>query len=240
MSPFEGRFFFYLWNRYRPLVTLCLSWIAVFVPFNLWWQPENRIWWLFVAPPISLLLGLPLVATQGPGWHWDSERRVRALSVLLLASLFVVNFFGSILPSSRPGNNLNLVLVEQVGVLSRPGDVIIGLDRGTYKNALPYLHYFAGLRTVGLAYSFVSEDIDRALAQHREMLLQALENGQQVFVLADVLGPGIGHEHIAQNAGLAASKVRDDIDTLFVGFGRFAVIWAGTEPLVYQLLPGSE
>ena len=85
----------------RTLAVLCVGWLVPVVVFAFWWEPINLEFWMAAWVPLIILLALPLAASTG-----DRDRRIDVTVVgVLLASLFVVNFYGSILPQLSQEND---------------------------------------------------------------------------------------------------------------------------------------
>lgn len=223
-----------LWNNYRSWILLSVAWILPFAALVTWYVPQARQWWLFVLPPLCVLLAL--VANDVIGNHTRKPRKeLRLLAPLLVASLFSVNFFGSILISHNPANNMDLVLTELVDPYVQQGDMVITLDRGKYKNALPYLHYFNHVDVLSMRAVFVPGVGDQNWTYYQDIVPARLEDGHEVYVIGDVFHSEIGHRLIAAYSPFTEAEVSERIRKFFADYDVELVLTYQGEPLLYRV-----
>jgi hypothetical protein len=85
----------------RTLAVLCLAWLVPVALFAFWWEPVNLEFWMAAWVPLFVLLALPLAAARS-----TRDARFDGITVgVLLASLFIVNFLGSIVPQLSEEND---------------------------------------------------------------------------------------------------------------------------------------
>ena len=85
----------------RTLAWLCVAWLLPVAVFAFWWEPVNLEFWIAAWIPVAILLALPLTVPSGA-----RGRRLDSWVVGgLLASLFAVNFVGSIVPQLSQEND---------------------------------------------------------------------------------------------------------------------------------------
>lgn len=163
----------------QPTISsLLLAWLCVYGIFVLWWEPHNPEFWLPLLPPFWILLSS---GTQGIR---------RAIPLLFLASIFLVNLAGEAIPSSSLKNNEPYQLVLKLraeGVASR--DLILIPDPVIE----PYYLYFfdEGAMVSSLADMKLptEEEKARIFTEVEERVEETLLRGGRVFVSESELEP---------------------------------------------------
>lgn len=158
-------------------------WLALRALFSLWWEPANLEWWLLVALPGSMCLGV---------WLANGADRGRRTAPVLLAAVAIVatsNFALRVWPDSRLERNepyATLAALRRQGL--GPHDLVVG-DR---VELIPYARYFAHftLRMETLTGETYGGAADReaAIARFRERIVAARRRGR-VWVLESELDP---------------------------------------------------
>jgi hypothetical protein len=146
-----------------------------------------------------------------------------------------VNFFGSILISHDPANNMDLVLTELVDPYVQQGDTVITLDRGEYKNALPYLRYFNHVDVLSLRGIFLPDIGDQNWIYYQDIVRARLEDGHNVYVISDVFHSELGYRLIAAYSPFTEAEVGERIGEFFADYDIELVLTYQEEPLLYRV-----
>ncbi len=226
-----------IWRSYPGLLMICVTWIAIFGLFVFWYVPQNRQWWLFILPALCILFALVLKDAQENLSQRLSPRKQYLFTSLFMLSLFSVNFFGSILPSHDPNTDKNLALTQMIAPCVQEGDLVFTLDRGEYKNALPYINYFNRADVASLRLIFLSPDGDRYRMSYQHMIRFKFQNGHQVYVIADVFRSEIGYKQIAMHTAFTKDQVRQSIIDFFADYELDLILSHDGEPLLYEVKP---
>jgi hypothetical protein len=140
------------------LAALALAWLLPVIVFAFWWEPVNLEFWMAAWVPLFILLALPLTVTSSA-----SQRRHDAWVVgVLIASLFVVNLLGSIIPQLSEDNDYWRQRIAWYEDNATSDDLILANNHlETY-----YLRYFtpATVVQVDTAWLDAGQDSKAALA----------------------------------------------------------------------------
>jgi len=88
---------------HRAASTLCLAWLAAYVPFIVWYAPFHTPLWLLVLPPLGLLLaGAGAAAARAP----SPGRRGAALALGVVLAVGALSYVRVVWPLTRPENDV--------------------------------------------------------------------------------------------------------------------------------------
>lgn len=162
----------------RVLAVLCLSWLVPYAVFFTWWEPDNVEFWIAAWVPLAILLALPLSANGSP------VSRGRASGVLLIvAVLFAVNLFGSVLPQHGLQNDYWRLRYSWYENSAKPSDMVVAND---YIGA-SYLDYFSRAEVIYTGSLSEPEDLGDELQRHirTSRAQRVLFSGDAFFPAAD-------------------------------------------------------
>lgn len=106
-------------SRYGVFALFLGLWLAITLPFIIWWAPIRAEFWIAVFVPLLLLIGRGFVEAASFGG------RLRWAPLLLVASLAAVNLLGSILPQSRVTVEPELGRLVAIEAAVQPGDFLL-------------------------------------------------------------------------------------------------------------------
>jgi hypothetical protein len=224
-----------LWQTRRGEMIINLTWIATFGIVLTWYTPEARQWWLFALPPLCLMAALAFEDARQHATR-SSSQKLGWLALIFVGALFIVNFWGSILPLHDPQHNADWQMLERLRPYVRPDDLVIVLDRGEFKNLLPYLAYFNENEVMGMLYLFTSGDIAQTRESYRAQIADALSTDRHVYALGDVFDSEVGYYHIAKNASLSEERVRQEIADFFSAYQVVPGLTDGGEVILYEIV----
>jgi hypothetical protein len=124
----------------RTLALLSVAWAIPYAVFFAWWDPINLKFWIALWVPLTILVVLPQRSLRNPRW----KRAAPAILAVIVAGLFAVNFFGSVLPETRTSNDYWRARTDWYEHNTSPSDVIF---TSSYLHA-EYLRYFTKARIV--------------------------------------------------------------------------------------------
>ena len=89
-------------KRHRQALWVALFWLLPFVPFFIWWDPDNIEFWVTTTPPCWILMGV-VVAELSNRWenpilNFTTRGAVTLVWALLIGFLFLYNFNGLLKP----------------------------------------------------------------------------------------------------------------------------------------------
>jgi hypothetical protein len=146
-------------HRATTLAVLSATWLVPAVAFAFWWEPVNPEFWMAPWVPALILLALPLTALTA-----KRDRTIGAIAVgALLASLFVLNLGGSIVPQLSEENDYWRERVLWYEENATSDDLIITNGHiQTY-----YMRYFtrATVLDIGVPWLDADKDADVAMVE---------------------------------------------------------------------------
>ncbi len=224
-----------IWHNQRLLLMICVSWLAPFAVFTVWVSPMKSHHWIANLIPIWTVFALVLKDIKDNVSHrWAARVHLQCLTVMFVFSLFLVNFFGSILPDHDPKANWNMELALLLSNYVGEQDLIMPLEAGDYKHAPPYIRYYVRCEVIPVrAYLF-----DEGLGPYiRGQIEGRLSGGAHVYVLFDAFDSDQGYRQVSRATGLSHEEIRRRIDDLFTGYVRRMALQQDGEPLLYELIP---
>ena len=221
-----------LWTNHRVILIFCLAWALPNIAFALWYFPENVHFWIPNLVPMGILFALILRDARKHRKGWWSGRLVTGAGVLLVALLFGVNFFGSILPARRPEANWNRQAASLIARYATKDDLIINLGVGEYKHLQPYVIYYAKAAiwpVGGIAFDGrSSEDVTQAIDHY-------LEQGRHVYVFPDVFTSELGYIGLSKLSGVSEEQIKQQVAGLLSSYQLKAVAHEHGRPALYEL-----
>ncbi len=179
-------------GRLRPALALGLLWLATFVPFFFWWEPGNIQFWVTTIPAVWLLAAVAgraladLVPAAGAGRVWRAFVPVPYL--LVAGSLGWANGTGRVVRDADVRQSSWHVLLETLGAVLKPGDVVVVAGH----NAVPvYLGYFSTHEWLSLR-TFIGRapgDGSARCAALRGWISERLDQGKRTYALPEVVSP---------------------------------------------------
>jgi hypothetical protein len=126
----------------RPFHVLIWLWLVPYALFTVVWEPRNFELKVFLLVPFYLLLGFALKEFTG------RLRILRLVPAILALLLFLVNYYGAILPGAEEKNNLDLERAYFIRENTGPEALIYlaGVSKG-YNIGKIYIPYFSGRQT---------------------------------------------------------------------------------------------
>lgn len=107
---------------------------VVYALFALWWDPDNLEFWLPVVPAVALLFGAALHAAASDGI-------ARRAAVFAIASLVVVNLFGSMRPQQDRRYDYWWTATAPVRAHAKRGDLVVTASGWVARG---YIELYAG------------------------------------------------------------------------------------------------
>jgi len=92
--------------------------IAAYAVFNTLWEPQNIEFWVMLIPLAALAVTLRLSRRRMPRWP-------TAATLTLIASLFLANLLGSILPQTRRAGDYWYAANDYLIERAEPGDLVV-------------------------------------------------------------------------------------------------------------------
>lgn len=157
------------WSR-NPLYRVLIIWIAVYSLMLLIMDPSSSEPWLIINVPLMILFGGWLIPSKKSGGN-------RALSILFVLCLFLMNLFGGILLFRDKTYDLTRKRSEWLIRHAGPHDLVIFLGPVSMGY---YLSYYGEMQVLDLETKY--EEVDRILTDPR------LVDGS-IYVTADVKDP---------------------------------------------------
>ncbi len=120
------------WKQYPLIVPFCLAWFVSLSLVAIWWDAAATFWMLILSPfwtLVSLLLDSSVQRAE--------RRAAWAVGSAMLASLFLLNLFGTILPAHDVRSNTNLRISYWVGENTLADDAVI-VPHSALISYLPY------------------------------------------------------------------------------------------------------
>lgn len=173
-----------LWRlHHRPLLIVCVLWIALYAAFFTVWNPGYEVFWVPVLVPISTLLSL--VAA-----HYRARRGgllVNWLVGVWIALAATLNAVASIGPHLHRSSDPFQRAAADVRAHTRPGDLIVVAGAGDLGQAEVDIPYFAGRDVVSLHTSLARahDDKTRAWGTIQSAIDQTLASGHDVYAFTD-------------------------------------------------------
>jgi hypothetical protein len=218
-----------LWREQKPTLWVAFLWLAVFVPFFIWWEPWNIEFWVASTIPFWVILGLILarwsqIGSRG-GAAMEAARRwlLATLAFSAVGLMGLYNYEGKIRnsPETYAHRTLLAALEAKVGtddllVLSGTNTIPLYLDRfqkREYLNLMRYFHSVKKSETVsvkqrGRRKSRVVKKEDPFKVMDA-VFRAAWKRHHRVYVLKEALDPSnIWVPQIETSAGLTAGSFR--------------------------------
>jgi hypothetical protein len=159
-----------IWQNRRLLLSFTLFWAIIFlIPFS-WHSPGNMRFFIRNIIPLSFLIGV----------FGQASLKIRKILSLLILSLFLLNFFGQILPFSEPGYSEDLRFAKFIYANIAKDSLV--LMPGTGESSLgAYLAYFFKIETGSFRYSFTRKGppLERTIENF-------LECNRKVYIVSDL------------------------------------------------------
>jgi hypothetical protein len=117
-----------LWAENRQTIWVGLLWLLAFVPFFIWWEPWNIEFWVSSTAPCWILMGT-VVSSMARQWknpvlHWSNRGIVIAAWAGLMFLLFLYNFQGNILRTTKVSQGQK-PLLEALDWKVRKNDLLV-------------------------------------------------------------------------------------------------------------------
>jgi hypothetical protein len=122
----------------RTVLVLALSWLCIYLLFNLWWLPSENEFYICTLVPLILLLALVLGRVCSESERGMGSTPGRVMVVVVLA-LFGYNLTMSVWPSHR-SKGPSYATAEQIAAL-RPGACVVMAGFAELQN----LRYYFGV-----------------------------------------------------------------------------------------------
>ena len=136
---------------HRQAVWVALFWLLPFVPFFIWWDPDNIEFWVTTTPPCWMLMGVVVSEIsnrwKNPILHFTTRSMVTLLWAGLIGCLFLYNFNSLFKPRPAPATHDRRPLMSALDWKVRRDDLLV-LDG---INTIPmYLDRFQKREYLGL------------------------------------------------------------------------------------------
>ena len=167
----------------RGVLSITLTWLAVYGAFFIWWEPENIEFWIASLPPFYLLV---VLAAYPPTSGQPLPRLGPAL--LLVSALAMLPINGSaILRRGDATRDLQRVTATALAAHSAPGDLLIVPD-GVLELYLPF--YVERPQAISLNQAMIATGAwPAACAWLHARIETALSAGYAVLIAADAIRP---------------------------------------------------
>ncbi len=167
----------------RGVLSITLTWLAVYGAFFIWWEPENIEFWIASLPPFYLLVVLAACppATDRPLSHlWPALLLACGLALLLING-------GAVIRRGDATRDLQRVRAAALAAHSAPGDLLIVPD-GVLELYLPF--YEGRPQALSLNQAMTAAGAwPAACAWLHERIDEALSSGYAVLIAADAIWP---------------------------------------------------
>lgn len=181
-----------IWKAYGRLTIVCIFFIVSFMPFQLYYNPENN------QQVVPLLMPFWLLAAMV---YKDMRQRghmvFRALPYAILILLFSINFFGTVYPFHLAENNRHTAKSAFLKDFTKQGDLIIVNGFGDSALDRMYIPYFAKRDMTSIWDLFCCVEGSKGSLQTLKGMIDAhMQNGGRVYIFGDVFDPTVKFERL--------------------------------------------
>ncbi len=174
-----------LWrSHHRPILIVCLLWVALYAAFFTVWCAGYFVFWVPVLVPTGLLLALGMS-------HFRSSHRGRWVNGLLgvwVLLLAAVNWADSIGPHLRADADPFQRIAANVRAHTRPGDLLLLAGAGDQGPCEVFVPYFADRDVISLHTLLTRAHNDKSAAYANSMaqMQAAWSSGHAVYGLDEL------------------------------------------------------
>jgi hypothetical protein len=165
----------------RMLALLSVAWAIPYAVFFAWWEPINLKFWIALWVPLTILVVLPLPSLRNARW----KRAAPVMLSVIVAGLFVVNLFGSVLPETQKSNDYWRARTDWYENNTGPSDVIF---TSSYLHA-EYLRYFTRARVVDVRLDIAYASGEDRVVSEVQRIIDASPAARVLFS-SEALFPG--------------------------------------------------
>ena len=204
----------------RPIIIVCLAWIAVYAAFFTVWCPGAFVFWVPVLVPLGTLLLL-------------AHPNLRLLGVWI--GVFVgLNFLAGILPYLKPVAGLSRLVALDIKAHTPPRSLVIVSGVGDDAQCEVDVPYFANRPVLSLHGLLAhTATLTTAQASLDQSLTGAFGAGRQVYVLGEMWSR---RDQVAGLNRQAPGLSGADVQALFQNYALVPA-WNGPRGTVWQVLP---
>ncbi|MFQ3661275.1 MAG: DUF2723 domain-containing protein [Chloroflexaceae bacterium] len=167
----------------RGVLSITLTWLAVYGAFFVWWEPENIEFWIASLPPFYLLV---VLAVCPPATGRALPRLWPALLLVCALALLPING-SAIVRRGDATRDLQRVTAAALAAHSAPGDLLIVPD-GMLELYLPF--YVERPQAISLNQALTATGAwPAACAWLHARIETALSAGYAVLIAADAIRP---------------------------------------------------
>ncbi len=179
----------------RRLHVLLWLWLVPYALFTVVWEPRNFELKVFLLAPFYLLIGLALKGFAG------RLRVLRLVPAILALLLFLVNYYGAILPGTAEKANLDLERAYFIRENTGPDALIYlaGVSKG-YNIGKIYIPYFSGRQTMVMDWRMKEFLSDEGVL--------ALRVRPGAYVLEELIRAGPALFELAGHHGVSPKDIR--------------------------------
>jgi hypothetical protein len=123
-----------VWLTRAPYAGFLIAWALTLTVFVIWWAPERSEFWISIMIPCMVLLGLPGLSRRISGMSLPA-------AVIVVAAIFAVNFFGSVLPQSARVAEMETGVAVGIDAVVETGDIVVS-DCSFYGRASRFVPSF--------------------------------------------------------------------------------------------------
>jgi hypothetical protein len=174
-------------KKHYKVIIGCLLWLAIYIPFFIWWEPENFEFWIYPLPAFIILFSLPVSDLLN---RWKklplkiSWKIFWIIIIFVLTLMFIChNIFNIIVPHSDASKSIYQNMMKNINDNSNNSDdlvIITGTDalitHVKYFCPRDYLSAYEEIRDCKGDETLIKKDfverINSKLNEKRKVLLQ--------------------------------------------------------------------